>query len=97
MGCKGQTTLPQPPPHSPPPCRCAAPLLLEADARVHVTFFLQAPKKKLVPGVDRPLTELDVLALRPKTKPHSGMQRPEPRSWLAIAWWVAGSCGSCNS
>ncbi|EFN57549.1 hypothetical protein CHLNCDRAFT_143182 [Chlorella variabilis] len=46
---------------------------------------MQGPKKKLVPGVDRPLTELDVMALRPKTKPHS-MQWPMHRSWLAIAW-----------
>lgn len=45
----------------------------------------EGPKKKLVPGVDRPLTELDVMALRPKTKPHS-MQWPMHRSWLAIAW-----------
>ncbi|KAI3438808.1 hypothetical protein D9Q98_001225 [Chlorella vulgaris] len=38
-----------------------------------------------VPGKDRPLTELDILALRGKTKPHK-MDWPMKRGFVSVAW-----------
>jgi hypothetical protein len=51
------------------------------------------PPSAPVPGRDRPLTELDMLALqsRHKSKPHK-MEWPLKRSWPAVAW-CAGAPG----
>jgi hypothetical protein len=45
-----------------------------------------AVRKKSVPGVDRPLTELDLLPLREHTEGHQLQWPATKRSWLALAW-----------
>lgn len=49
-----------------------------------------------MPGRDRPLTELDMLALqsRSKSRPHK-MEWPLKRSWSAVAWCVRHLAHAC--